>query len=301
MRKTLTLLILLALSESSMAWPPPIEVEITTPTSIEMNITRTPQMPDVTFHADIHPEYLLPDTDFMWWLEIRFNHDALGEITHEVPEEGSYWVHGSGDWTPQWGNLLAGGNVHVYVGAMYYYPDWGYVYDDHDRDGYEIEGINPTQSQIFGIADTVEERAVCWQESGHRQFDGARYTGTGMPVASYAHDGGYGLMQITPANEEQTWNWRRNLQDGVNHLNNCHEDARRYLTYWYDYDEGQGWDWNPHNQYPDRIWDDAFARYNTGRTIYSPNGNHGERNCSANPAGCNYADSVRGYINNPPW
>ena len=156
------LIFLLVSSELAMAWPPPIEVKITTPTSIKMDITRDPQMPDVTFHADIYPEYLLPDTDFMWWLEITFDHDTLGRITHQVPQQGSYWVHGSGDWTPQWGNLLAGGNVHVYVGAVYYYPDWGYVEDDDDKEGYVIRGTNPTQAQIFSIADSVEERAVCW-------------------------------------------------------------------------------------------------------------------------------------------
>ena len=82
-----------------------------------------------------------------------------------------------------------------------------------------------------------------------------------------------------------------------------HGDARRYLAYHYLQTRGTDdeWSWDPRTEHPDRIWNDAFARYNTGRTIYSPNGNKGRRNCARNNTGCSYSATVRSYVDNPPW
>ncbi|KKK89424.1 hypothetical protein LCGC14_2733230, partial [marine sediment metagenome] len=85
-----------------------------------------------------------------------------------------------------------------------------------------VKGTNPTQNQIFGIANDIEEKAVCWKESSHRQFAAARYTGIGMPLPSYGRDGGYGLMQPTPASIEEIWNWNTNLTNGARFLNRVH-------------------------------------------------------------------------------
>lgn len=114
-------------------------------------------------------------------------------------------------------------------------------------------------------------------------------------------------MQLDPPqNERQVWHWEENISAGVQYLSAIHGDAQNYLNYWYNIsvnnsDPNDDWAWDPHAQNSDWIWDDAFARYNTGNTIFSPNGNGGIRNCTNNSAGCNYANSVRGHLTNPPW
>jgi hypothetical protein len=276
------------------------DVDITTPTSTAMDITTAPAMPSATFHADIEPEDILSKATFKWHLNMTFNHDTLGELTHTVPTSGTYDVEGSEDWTPNWGDLLAGGDVHVYVKASVS----GSSEDEDDQGGYQIRGTNPTQSQIFGIADLIEERAVCWKESSHRQFNATRYTGIGMPLASFAEDGGYGLMQPTPASEGQVWNWNTNLSWGVDYLNTCHTNAQNYLNTWYD---PEIWSWDPSDPANSHlVWDDAFARYGPkcnewGYTsLYSPSGHDGVINSDLTCMN-NYSSAVRGIINSPPW
>ena len=143
-----------------------------------------------------------------------------------------------------------------------------------------------------------------WQESTHRQFNAVRYAGIGLPL--WGAPDGWGLMLRDPLQSEaQLWNWRTSLQIGINWLNGWRAEAQIYLNFWYDDaldndDPDDDWSWNP-RQSPVKVWDDAFARYNTGSPIYSPNGNGAELNGSANGAGCNYAERVRGHIDSPPW
>ena len=113
-------------------------------------------------------------------------------------------------------------------------------------------------------------------------------------------------MQRDPLQSEaQLWNWQTSLQIGIGYLNLMYSDAQAYLNRWYDAaaetpDAKDDWTWNP-RQSPDKVWDEAFSRYNTGSSIYSLNGNRGVVNCSRNRGGCNYASAVRRHINNPPW
>ena len=221
---------------------------------------------------------------------------------NRFPAAGTVNITGSNVWQPAWGNFLRGGDqVTVYVSAT----NMGQTTAVSSQAGYQIKGENPTQAQLFAVATLIEERAVMWQESTHRQFNAIRYTGIEFPL--FGAPDGWGLMQRDPLqSQDQLWNWLTALNDGINYLNTVHGDAQTYLEFWYSSNANNGnpaddWAWNPANQYPDRVWDDAFSRYNTGATIYSPNGNQGNTNCNANAAGCAYAAAVRAYINNPPW
>ncbi|MFH1823925.1 MAG: hypothetical protein ABH873_01700 [Candidatus Firestonebacteria bacterium] len=179
----------------------------TTSITIAMNIDTSPSMPNPTFHADIVPinaEVNAAKFTFKWYLEDKFIRDPNSQtISHRIPENNTVDISGSlnnGDWTPDWQGLLAGGNVKVYVVAKKN-DDLREIKDE--KEGYEINGTNPTQALIFSIASFIEAKAVCWKESGHCQFNATRYTGIGMPLPCYAHDGGYGLMQSTPASESE--------------------------------------------------------------------------------------------------
>jgi len=281
------------------------KVEISTPVTTQMDISNVPAMPNITFNARFQPSTVkLSEVTFKWYLIITFRRDRQpADDENRIPIAGTTNIIGITEWTPGWGNLITGGNAHVYVTASI-----DGVESRNDQDGYQIRGTNPTQSQIFGLANTIEARAVCWQESTHRQFNAIRYTGIAMPLPSYARDGGYGLMMPTPASNEQVWNWRTNLQYGVDYLNRLRQDAQAYLNYWYRValntsDPGDDWSWNPADTaYVDRIWNEAFSRYGPhgGQGyLYSPNGNGGVENTTV-PI-YSYVQRVRGFINNPPW
>lgn len=270
------------------------KVEVTTATSTTMNITSTPAMPSVTFHADLKPESILSDTTFEWYLETSYTGHGRSD-THRLPATSPQTqdVEGNEDWIPTWGSLLVGGDVEVFVKAS---QTGSPTKAEHDKDGYEIKGTNPTQNQIFGTADDDEEKAVCWQESSHRQFSNT----TNLPI--FGPPDGWGLMQRDPLpSEAYIWDWDTNLSGGVDYLAGCHTSAQNYLNNWYVEDGGEGWSWDPRTENPDMVWDGAFSRYNTGNPLYSYNGNGGERNCTVNNPGCIYADLIRDHIDDPPW
>jgi hypothetical protein len=113
-------------------------------------------------------------------------------------------------------------------------------------------------------------------------------------------------MQNDPlTGEAQLWNWQAALTLGKNYLDTVRGDAQAYLEHWYDIAASSplipDWSWNPRTEYPSRVWDDAFSRYNTGGSIYSSNGNGGVENCSANSAGCTYRTLVNGHLSTKPW
>ena len=211
---------------------------------------------------------------------------------------------GSNTWRPSWGSLLAGGNeITVYVSATAN----GGTSPTSGKSGFQILGQNPTQAQLFARATSVEARAVMWQESTHRQFNAVRYSGIALPLRGPPD--GWGLMQKDPlVSEAQLWNWQMSLQIGIDYLYRVRGDAQIYLNMFYDAaadndDPDDDWSWNP-RQSPDRVWDGAFGRYNTGVTIYSRNGNKGVENCSysaRSQLACSYKNAVRGHIDNPPW
>lgn len=286
--------------------PPPTSASVTTSAGIIGHIDRNLNMPTVQFSASVTPSSIpVANTTFHWYLKMAYTEHGKNFV-HRVPPSGTVNVSGSNTWQPAWGNLLAGGNeITVYVSATAN----GATSPTSGKDGFEIHGENPTQAQLFAQANLIEARAVMWQESTHRQFKAIRYSGVALPL--WGTPDGWGLMQRDPLQSEaQLWNWQTSLQLGISHLNDVHSDAQAYLNFWSDDaagnpDPADDWLWNPRTQFPDRVWDDAFARYNTGGPIYTPNGHQGIENCdpavNGNPAGCNYKNAVRGHINNPPW
>ena len=277
------------------------KVDITTLTTTAMDITTAPAMPNITFHADIDPGALESIATFKWYLDMTFPHDALGTLEHRVPTSETDDVEGSGDWTPDWDDLLAGGSVSVHVAAS---VDGSSEAKD-DQDSYQIRGTNPTQSQIFGIAD-LREKAVCWQESTHRQFNATCYTGIEMPLPCGDHDGGYGLMMITPASEAQTWNWQTNLNAG-----------RALLVVKYEQSEQHVSNINTPGIDPDPVptpnpplslteaqhWLNALSLYRIGTYYFGYQLVSGTqyqwiRNSGTGP---DYADIIVGFMSSQPW
>lgn len=266
------------------------------------HIDRNLIMPAMQFSATASPSSLpYAEITYHWYLEITYAEHGRNYV-HRVPQSGTIDIIGNSSWTPDWAGLLAGGNnVTVYVSVSAN----GGTSPTTSKTGFQIHGENPTQAQLFTYANFVEAQAVMWQESTHRQFNAARYTGTGLPLRGPPD--GWGLMQRDPLQSEaQLWNWQTALQDGIAYLNLVRSNAQSYLNTWHAQaaatpDPGDDWTWNPSTQFSDRVWNDAFSRYNTGNPIYSPNGNQGVENCGANQAGCNYKNAVRAHINNPPW
>lgn len=284
------------------------KAEITTSTSTPMNITTTPSMPSVTFHADVTPESILSNVTLKWYLNMTFDHDTLGELSHRVPTTGTSDVSGNENWSPSWGGLLAGGDVHVYVKASV--PRSSVQsspgeYDD-DQSGYQIKGTNPSQAQIFTTADADNERAICWKESTHRQFDATRYTGIGEPLASYGEDGGYGLMQLTPSSEAQVWSWSTNLNAGITHLSDVYSQSVTHVSNINTPGQAPNPDPTPNPELTmtaAQHWMNAYSLYRKGTYYYGYELVSGTeyqwvRNSGT---GSDYADLIIGFINDPPW
>ncbi len=189
----------------------------------------------------------------------------------------------------------------------------GKIYAD-SRSGYKIYGENPTQSQIFGIATKQEYKAVTWQESTHKQFD-ALYPydhndEIGLPT--FNGPDGWGMGQLDDArwramrsHELQLWSWRWNLRLGVDYMEEVYCDADAYLKEHYrlasiSIDTTDDWASNPANDV-NNLWDDAFARYHTGRSLYWRNGNKGVINATSRSVECAYVAKVRYHMEHNSW
>ena len=238
---------------------------------------------------------------------------------------------------------MSGGELTVSVDARIFVSGETTAVDTvSDSETLPLTGENPSFPQISGITGTDEtgiiRLAVSWKESCHSQFD---YPGDGcatrddqLPI--FGGPDGWGLMQLDNLgdwndrrNESHFWNWRENLQLGINYLDRLYDDADNYFqTFHVPIDpnnpDNDAWTWDPDDAETtgavrDRIWNDAFSRYNTGRPIYSPNGHGGETHCNReteydyydednklqidpfmNPTGCRYRTSIRQIIDATP-
>ena len=277
---------------------PPPSISIVTP-SRTWYIDNDMNMPNIQFVAHLANIDDGSNATFWWALEMIFDKRNAKTYTHT-----RYGATTIPRWSPAWVGLLAGANkMTVSVTAFV-----GNSTLTATRSGYQIHGENPTKNQIFGLASQAEYKAICWQESWHKQY-GESYRDTpyvGVELPLFGAPDGWGLMHEDPLpSERHLWDWRENLSDGIDHLENTsYSEAITYLTTWYDRDEADAtkpdWTWNPHEDTLE-VWNDAFARYNTGNTIFSINGNGGNRDCSLNQQGCNYSNAVRGYISSKPW
>jgi hypothetical protein len=282
---------------------PRITVEIDTPTSTIWNISNAPSMPPVTFHATVNRDSLTK-VNFRWRLVINYPPFS----PYYIPlSGGEALIKGADIWSPSWGGIITGGTMSVSVTAV----------DTEDGNeasaesyGYQIKGTNPTKTQVFAIASSLEAKGVFWQESKHKQFGTVTsptpYTGTGYPLTNASSD--WGIAQIhfyNFTNDRIVWNWSLNASEGISMLNQCYAKAVTYFDTWYHEDQkiGDTWPWDPHTQ-TNRVWDDAIARYHTGHPIYSPNGNKGVENCTWSAKaqeGCTYKNLVRNWMSTQPW
>ena len=87
-----------------------------------------------------------------------------------------------------------------------------------------IVGTNPTQTAVRAALGTDVLRRIAHQESGFRQFGSDSW-----PLFSSDNMGGAGIMQITPATEDQRWNWQTNVQAGINKYNSCYTLTATYV------------------------------------------------------------------------
>ena len=263
------------------------------------HIDRTPSMPDIRFEARLNNVEHPGNPLFLWRLDMEF--DGRSRKTYKHVGTGATAVPA---WSPDWGGLLAGASkMTVSVAALVNGQSL-----TASRSGYKIHGRNPTQAQIFSIATRLEHKAVAWQESSHRQFNAPRHTGIGLPLWGYPD--GWGLMQLELRNrvegwdERELWDWRENMREGVQYLAGRYAEAEGYLNHHYREASNDtnipDWPSNPTDD-PNNLWDDAFSRYNTGKTIYTKNGNKGMRNCTAHQKGCEYAAVIRKHMKEKPW
>jgi len=98
---------------------------------------------------------------------------------------------------------------------------------------YKIYGTNPGKYLIdIEIKDPIQANIAC-VESEYRQFDAPRENGQGLPLIGINEMGqkigGVGIMQII--NKKYTsatlWNWRYNIKEGLDKLNDKRQKARR--------------------------------------------------------------------------
>ena len=283
-------------------WPiepdPPV-VRITTPSTI-WHIDKDLNMPEIEFQVDFtNMETPTSGVEYTWELDLHFR---KGSRSYTNTVSGTTT---SESWSPDWGTLLAGANhLELSVTASI----GNDLTSSATRSGYQIHGQNPTRAQILEIAYRLEHRGIAWRESYHIQFENMQpYEGINLPLFNSPH--GWGIMQLADKrwrnDENILWSWEHNLQEGVDYFELLYDNAHWWLGRYYDMadkndDPDDDWDWNPDVD-TDNVIDDAIARYGSGKTIYSPLGNNGMRNCGLNLYGCEYLGLVRGHMERKPW
>ncbi len=89
--------------------------------------------------------------------------------------------------------------------------------------GLRIVGQNPSEAVVRQRLGSDALRRIARQESGMRQFGSDKW-----PLFSSDNLGGAGLGQITPASEDQRWNWRANADAMVAKFNQTTALAQTY-------------------------------------------------------------------------
>lgn len=221
------LVVLLTLQRNSFAQDVEIENTFTVyQVAVQCNldtayISPTPGMPNVLFTAVITPDPPhIEDVSFEWNLVLTFDQHGRQDI-HNF----SAVIEGDDEWSPDWGDLIAGGDIQVSLVVNI---------DDLDIEaglsGNSIKGDNPEDSSVIsalgGGSPAVE--IACW-ESGHSlsQFDSYGWPLFGAP-------NGWGIMQIDnppiacPLTEEDIWDWRANVDTGLCVMDVKRNDASGY-------------------------------------------------------------------------
>jgi hypothetical protein len=200
----------------------PIAIQLSTPNNQQdFPISDAPQMPGVTVDAVVTPP--TPNAakaQFRWTVQLRFAGTETPKGKPGTPLDlnktttGGRLVINPADW-----GRLRGGNLTVSVTA---------TIDGQTASarlqGLRIVGTNPTPAAVRTALGTDVLRRIANQESGFCQFGD-----DGWPNFSSDNLGGAGIMQITPASEDQRWNWRTNVQAGIQKYNQCYALTATYV------------------------------------------------------------------------
>lgn len=188
--------------------PAPWGVAINTPGQVYV-INRQVQMPAITLEATASPSDIpLSTLTFHWRMTINHSQDGKTTTQVSIPSSGTVNIKGYNKWTPNWGDVVAGGNnVKVYVSVS---NESGSV-PPTQKGGFKILGENPTAAQIAaeaGIDPWFIVRQI-HHESTNRQFSPS-------PGEPLKNGNGFGLMQVdNPApSDAALWDWQQNITEG---------------------------------------------------------------------------------------
>lgn len=92
-----------------------------------------------------------------------------------------------------------------------------------------IAGTNPKRSDVAAALPHDTLRRIACKESGQRQFDAPADGGTGL-CPLFGSDGRVGIMQIANPTPDEVWNWRANIEKGIEIFNERAAAARDYPT-----------------------------------------------------------------------
>jgi hypothetical protein len=200
-----------------------MKVQLSTPDGQTVfRISDAPQMPTITINAAFAPP--LPNgaqTQFRWSVQLRFmgTETPCGRpgtpITFTKTTSAAQLIISPPDW-----GRIRGGSLTVSVSATANGQT-----DTAQLEGLRIVGTNPTFGVVNALLGTDPLRRIAHQESNFAQFGIDSW-----PFFSRDGLGGAGIMQITPANEDQTWDWKANVRAGVQKYNHCYSLGPTFIN-----------------------------------------------------------------------
>lgn len=109
-------------------------------------------------------------------------------------------------------NVIRGGSIGFFVRGIVN----GCEVSEFGSNG--INGTNPQQSDIQAALPHDTLRRIACRESGQRQFDAPPNGGTGF-CPLFGPGGKVGIMQIANPTADEVWNWRLNVEKGIEVFN----------------------------------------------------------------------------------
>lgn len=184
-------------------------------------ITATPTMPVIHVHATINgfSPAQLAGMQFQWTASIQYHGD--GSRSRDVPANGPYVVTQTvtgPDYTPTFA-AIRGGDLTLTATAV---VNGNPV--SATTSGLSIVGTNPSIAAVRAALGSNTLRQIAHLESNFQQFVG------GEPDWSTDGKKGAGIMQITPASDDQVWNWKANVQAGIAKYNDALRLANVYVN-----------------------------------------------------------------------
>ena len=166
-----------------------------------------------------------PTAIFTWTVSIKFQcSDCTNGKTREINDEFRLTTHGGVcaiHFPRVRGGLLT-------ISAAVNLPSGCF---EKGTKGLRIRGINPPRQEVNRACGDQWLQKMVLQESRRRQFAADPETGaSNCPLFSGDRLGGVGLLQITvpkPTDDEH-WNWKANIERGMQILNEKRNIARQY-------------------------------------------------------------------------